>query len=561
MTVKKAVINAIDCGIAVNKEARVDIGSLTERDITVTASAGNCISTQAAAGKRGMQVDVYGGTYTSSGSDWRICPIYWASHGTLNVYGGSFKNLTSGTGAAGILQKNGSVNIYDGEFSAKDGIKIVVQKDSTEIITEISGGEFTGTRSGIYIDASNATYIGSLTDYSVSISSDEGYPIFNSGSEGSIYAKNNGLGSRTLMTVSGGKFLGEDPSDYVPSYCEVIENEDGTYSVLKRVSGEARIADRYYDTLQSALSDAEEGNIIYLEDNISIESVSINKKVIIDGNNHSIYGRLIINADDVVLKNLTVSIAVPESNPEGYFAITTNNQNLVLNNCNIVRTTENAPAYGMIVSVGTGKLTAKDSSFKAPCVQETVQRYSPSVIHAEGGVDLDNCTIETNGYGLFSQHVTKGSVRNTVFKGINGNPFLGVNSTLFNGIVFDGCTFEMGENSFVLAGNFTIKNSKFDFRTAPDKGAGNAMSVYNENGPICIENNTIIFSKTTQRGINLTWANWASGEHDARKVTIKGNTFIGEKGIAVRVTNVWTNFTNDIAANNTLNDCSVVIEQ
>ena len=52
------------------------------------------------------------------------------------------------------------------------------------------------------------------------------------------------------------------------------------------------------------------------------------------------------------------------------------------------------------------------------------------------------------------------------------------NSTLFDGIVFDGCTFVMGNNSNVIAGSLIIKNSTFDFSNTTENMAGNALNVY-----------------------------------------------------------------------------------
>lgn len=215
LSVKNAVINAVDCGIAANDSAKVTVGVESgTSNVTVTANAGNCISTQAAAGATGMNVTVYNGSFTSNGTDWKMCPIYWASHGTLNVYGGTFRNVTSSTGAAGLLQKNGTVNVYGGEFGAKDGIKLVAQGDSTEIVTNIAGGAFTGARSGIYIDASNGTYMGQLTQYGVTIANGNTVPTFIGGTERAIYPKTAGLGDKKLMVVSGGMF-NEDPSAYL----------------------------------------------------------------------------------------------------------------------------------------------------------------------------------------------------------------------------------------------------------------------------------------------------------------------------------------------------------
>ena len=57
---------------------------------------------------------------------------------------------------------------------------------------------------------------------------------------------------------------------------------------------------------------------------------------------------------------------------------------------------------------------------------------------------------KTDGYAFFSQHLTKGIIKNTTFTGIDERPILGCNSTLLKGIVFDGCTFDMGRNSNVI---------------------------------------------------------------------------------------------------------------
>lgn len=123
---------------------------------------------------------------------------------------------------------------------------------------------------------------------------------------------------------------------------------------------------------------------------------------------------------------------------------------------------------------------------------------------------------ETDGYGLFSQHATKGVIRNTVFTGVEGRPTLGcLNSTVLNGMVFDGCTFEMGKNSTVAAGNFTMRNCTFDFTNTPADGAGN--------------------------GINLTSDSWASGGHDASQVTISGNVFEGTGAAAIKIAAAWEN--------------------
>lgn len=229
LTVLKANIKADTFGIGLFGNGETIIGQNdSDNDITVLAEE-QAIATASATGESDMVVNVYGGVFETTGTVWDDCPVYWASQGTLNVYGGTFKNITESVQAAGILQKNGTVNIVDGNFEAKDGIKIVAQEDSTEITTSIVGGNFTGTRSGIYIDASNSTHMGRLTEYGVTIENGNTIPTFTGGTEGAIYAKTGGLGSRTLMSIYGGAFS-TYPTDYVVDAL-VKQNTNGTYTV------------------------------------------------------------------------------------------------------------------------------------------------------------------------------------------------------------------------------------------------------------------------------------------------------------------------------------------
>ena len=311
--------------------------------------------------------------------------------------------------------------------------------------------------------------------------------------------------------------------------------------------------------LKDALTNAEDGDIISLSSDMKVEEpITVEKAVTIEGNGAVFTDKITVTADNVVLKGINQNIAV--SSTEQPAPISANNKNLTLENCNITRTTQTAQPYGLLVNVGTGKLTAKDTVFTAPYDTETAFNASPSVIEA-GEVDLDGCVIATDGYGIFAQHVTTGIIKNTKFTGVDGRPTLGcLNSKVLNGLVFDGCTFEMGENSNISAGNFTIKNSTFDFTNTPENGAGNGINIYSENGPVVLENNTFILT-SGKRGINLTSASWAAGEHDASQVKITGNTFISTGECAIKVSSDWENVltAEEYAALNTLNGNTVTI--
>lgn len=312
--------------------------------------------------------------------------------------------------------------------------------------------------------------------------------------------------------------------------------------------------------LNDALNNAQDGDVISLAPNMTVaEPITIEKAVTIEGNGAIFTDKIAVKADGVVLRNLHQEIAV--SSGEQTAPISTDNKDLTLEDCVITRTTQTAQPYGLLVNVGSGKLTAKNTVFTAPYDPQTAFSASPSVMEA-GEVDLDGCTIATDGYGLFAQHVTTGTIKNTKFTGVDGRPTLGcLNSTLLNGLVFDGCTFEMGNNSMVSAGNFTIKNSTFDFTNTPADGAGNGINIYAENGPIILDNNTFILT-SGKRGINLTSASWAPGELDASQVVISGNVFTGNGDCAIKISSDWSNAltVEEYASQNTLNGNTVTIE-
>ena len=290
--------------------------------------------------------------------------------------------------------------------------------------------------------------------------------------------------------------------------------------------------------LENALTNAEAGDTIILEKGTYSGELTISQGVTLEGNGATLTDKIQVNADDVTLEN--VHLAIPVAASETASPIQTNNNDLTLVNCTIERTTMTAQPYGMLVNVGTGVLTAENTVFVAPYDPETAFNASPSMIEA-GEVYLDGCRIETDGYGLFSQHAAKGVIRNTVFTGVEGRPTLGcLNSTVLNGMVFDGCTFEMGKNSTVAAGNFTMRNCTFDFTNTPADGAGNGINLYAQNGNVVLENNTFRLT-AGKTGINLTSASWASGGHDASQVTISGNVFEGTGATAIKIAAAWEN--------------------
>lgn len=274
-----------------------------------------------------------------------------------------------------------------------------------------------------------------------------------------------------------------------------------------------------------------------------------------------------ITGDNVTLQNFNAEYAyTAEQHGKDGFVLIVSEGNLMLVDSKLERTTEYAPSYGLLVNVGdSATFTAVNTEFIAPYNPEIAFNQSPSTIHAPAGMYLTGCTIATDGYGLFAQHVQKGEIKDTVFTGIDGRPTLGcLNSTFFDGMVFDGCTFVMGYNSNVIAGALTIQNSTFDFSQTNEDMAGNAINVYAQTGKMVFTDNTFILNRNGQRGINLTWADWAHGEYDASDVTISGNRFEGvASDCAIRIVatpGYWTNCdVEQLQADNDLNGGAIEV--
>ncbi|MCI6589686.1 MAG: hypothetical protein MSB12_01080 [Lentisphaeraceae bacterium] len=166
-----ANVSATDVALAVNNSAQVTIGTAQgDNSAILFEGAGNSISTQAAAGESGMRVKIYSGTFNvTNPADWDYATIYWASHGALEVYGGSFKN--PGTKKAPALyQKNGSVTIAGGSFEGHDALKLGAEAtDTTEVVLTVTDGRFHAlTRAGLYYKTTDKGY--NCTQYEISIS-------------------------------------------------------------------------------------------------------------------------------------------------------------------------------------------------------------------------------------------------------------------------------------------------------------------------------------------------------------------------------------------------------
>lgn len=278
LTIKKAKIEGTTFGLGCFGSGTTSIGVAggNSSDVTITANE-QALATAADTGLSDMVVNVYCGIFASTGIEWDDCPAYWASHGTLNVYGGTFTSESSGEVAA-IYQKNGAVNIYDGIFRARNGVKLGAEAgDCTEITLNISGGIITGTRhAALYFKTTANGY--NCNAYNINISGGE---FTGSDAKGAISASIvQGVKIPTVQ-VTGGTFS-SDPSEYL-ALDKMAVLRDGMY----HIENDSRI--KTEEQLKLAV---EKGGEITLGAHIQLtESLKIAKDVTLNLGEYKINGK------------------------------------------------------------------------------------------------------------------------------------------------------------------------------------------------------------------------------------------------------------------------------
>lgn len=307
--VPRATIDvSVGYGIAMTRSAQVVLGdpsaseSENNKNVVFT-SANNCISTNASQGASDSKLVIYGGTYTGAtnpvnpADPWNSGPIYWASHGTLDIRGGVFESKADG--APAVFQKNGTAKVSGGTFTGKDGFKIdATAKDTTEIMTSIEGGTFKGGRSGFYVNAGKG-YIDYENKYRVVITGGD----FEGGTEHALYVKgvDSGVGAagKQVMEVSGGAFDEPVEEEFcAPGYVPVqTPNANGDYVV--EVPEEDRVAEvdgRGYLTLKEAVDAAKAGQTVKLLKDVTLAGgyadagagLELREGITFDGDGHTI---------------------------------------------------------------------------------------------------------------------------------------------------------------------------------------------------------------------------------------------------------------------------------
>lgn len=267
----------------------------------------------------------------------------------------------------------------------------------------------------------------------------------------------------------------------------------------------------YYNTIQEAITAASAGDTIEIADETFAENLVIDKQLTIvgagvgktvfalsmdktDATTSANTNKLILSADGIVLKNLTVTESFFHENvlttTDTVFSVLAD---VAIENCEIIRTTGLAPAAQFLVSLDdkTANLTLKNSVFIAPVGNNYgggIHAISPSIIGAPatgtGRIVAENCVFKTNGYGFFN-YVTNLELKGCTFSGLenvewiddefireqgltdNGNPitslYMAINCANMDEVSLDDCTITNTRSWGILAaGNsLSVKNSSF----------------------------------------------------------------------------------------------------
>ncbi len=176
-----------------------------------------------------------------------------------------------------------------------------------------------------------------------------------------------------------------------------------------------------------------------------------------------INGMLSISAGGVTISNVT--FRAETGTTEGNIILKVTAPTLDMTNCTVERTTGDAIAYGYIL-VATGDATLTNCTFIAPVKgsADEIHSVSPSVMEVKGQLTMDGGTISTNGYGLFSQHVTDATLTGVTFCGLERDYdgvtvkslYMAINSIKINDITFSNCTIKDCRDWGMLLGGTTV---------------------------------------------------------------------------------------------------------
>ena len=512
-------------------------GTATFINPTIDQAAG-CVATEA-----NTDTYIYGGTYVD-----KYYPAI-ENRGNMLITAGSFTN----TSCSSCDGSRWGYTIRSGQASSTAYLRIQGAAEDSVQVTGVQGGlaVIGGTAdiyNGVYQTVrcvnnkqhSSSYYAGYFTGESYETAVNVYGGSFTSYNKTALQVGNgnpapdSGAGKESTVMIYGGTFTGGDKaktaitvedqdnaiggasilggsfssnvSDYVPAYCDGETDDDGIFQVTQKTEGEARIGDRYYDTLAAALADAADGETVTLLNNVE----NMSQIIINDG------------------RKLTLDL-------NGFNVGFDRNQNFSIRYGGLELTGsgklyEEQPYYAPVMLYGTDD--PKASGYTTLTVGKDV------TLEGWAGAFIDCYSNRTAAYGIeVTVYGTLHSVRDITEAGghalyVNGN----IKATEGNvpKIRLDGATLQTDYgNGMYLAGfaDTTIVNSKID--STGENGTGIEIRA----GKLTIEGDTLVEAGDEKfdiapNGNGSTTANVALAvvQHTTKlptEVTVLGGTFRG----------------------------------
>ena len=213
---------------------------------SVVVPAGATEGRSIVAGKD-MTLNISGGTITGG------------LHG-VDAYGGSTVNITGG--------KVTATHVDTGVIKEAYGMRIIGTANVT-----INGGEIQGIKmddDGYKLNVPNVTLVSGKVN-------------------GSFYSISIGTIVFTVDPTATITFEKDTVKNFLPSTVELVQNENGTYGVTKKVTYVAEVNGTKYETLQAAIDAAPRKGTVKLLANTR-ENVTIDKMMTLDLNGHTLNG-------------------------------------------------------------------------------------------------------------------------------------------------------------------------------------------------------------------------------------------------------------------------------
>lgn len=343
VTVTGGLVKAQEYGIGIygnGAELTVSGGVVTTVDNAAVGGNGTCNDTN---NFGGTTINIEGGTLIGNikTAGYIANGIYHPQAGVCNISGGT---IVANNGV-GILMRNGELNvtgnpevISTGTAKGKVGDS-KYQVDSQAVVLHHVYGD-KNSETGRAVSIEGGQFVSEEGQKAISVSSD-GVQIKNFIKGGSFSSS---VDKEHLDTsLKAGLYSPSTNPDAPYSYYETKEaaqaaaQNDPNAVITDVETGKeealypaAKIGDTTYNTLEEALEEAQSGDTILLQKDVSTGAINITKDITIDGGNHVITCKTNIESgafitaksNDVTIKNATVDVAGNANHGIQFYCVT-----------------------------------------------------------------------------------------------------------------------------------------------------------------------------------------------------------------------------------------------